>query len=94
MMKPINFIISVVILLLIPYINIFCEENPFATNGKLVFYSSTSIIPFELIGHKIFVKVKINNSPKNYRFLFDTGAFTCISEKLATKLTLKREAVL
>lgn len=38
--------------------------------------------------HLIFVEAKINNQPKKYHFVFDTGGLTAISEKLANELDL------
>lgn len=53
---------------------------------------NTTLIPFELIGHKIYVRVQINDNPQKYRFLLDTGALTMIDEKVAEELRLERSA--
>lgn len=46
-------------------------------------------IPFELYGHKIYVKTKINNS-NEMNFVLDTGAITIIDTEAAEKLNLER----
>jgi tetratricopeptide (TPR) repeat protein len=38
-------------------------------------------LPFELIGNGIFIKAKINNSEKEYNFIFDTGAAKVVIDK-------------
>jgi len=48
-----------------------------------------SIIPFEINGHPILIKVRLNNSHKEYKFVFDTGALTVISQRVAKELKLQ-----
>jgi predicted aspartyl protease len=48
-----------------------------------------SVIPFTLEGHPIFIKVRINNSKKNYKFILDTGALTIVSKQVAQELELQ-----
>lgn len=50
------------------------------------FYTS---IPFRLENGNILLKVKVNNSRKDYNFMFDTGATTMISNQLINELDLK-----
>jgi hypothetical protein len=58
--------------------------------GNPIFHSNNYIIPFQLRGHMIYVKVKLNNSSKNYNFILDTGAFTSIDEETSTELGLEK----
>jgi len=46
-------------------------------------------IPFELYGHKIYVKTNINNS-KELNFILDTGALTIIDTEAADELNLEK----
>jgi predicted aspartyl protease len=50
-------------------------------------------VPFLLSGHKIFVKVRINES-RMLDFVLDTGAITSINRKIAGELGLEEGAVL
>ena len=50
-----------------------------------------SVIPFDLDGHKIYVSVNINDHPKEYTFILDTGALTMIDEKVAEELYLEKD---
>ena len=59
-------------------------------SGTPVFGKDSSVIPVDLRGHKIYVKVKINDSQKDYNFILDTGALTAIDEKVAAELNLKK----
>ncbi len=45
-------------------------------------------IPFELKGHAILFNVKINDSPKTYKFAFDTGGITTINPRLFEELNV------
>jgi predicted aspartyl protease len=49
------------------------------------FYSE---IPYELQDGWTIIKVKINNNPKEFRFLFDTGARCYIADSIARELRL------
>ena len=53
---------------------------------------SVRSIPFELTGHRMCVTVKINENPKEYRFILDTGALTMIDESVAEVLHLEKGA--
>lgn len=53
-----------------------------------LFFSATAI-PFEYIDGKIIVKVDIKNQKHN--FIFDTGAFTILSDELKGQLSEKKE---
>ena len=47
----------------------------------------TRSVDFEYIGNLVFIKVKINNVPQDYRFLFDNGAsFNVISTRIAQNI--------
>jgi predicted aspartyl protease len=49
---------------------------------------SDSVVPFTLKGHPMLIKAKLNNSPKEYVFWFDTGALNMISKEVAKELSL------
>ncbi len=53
--------------------------------------SEESLVHFTQKGHIIFVKVHLNNSPKAYNFIFDTGSLTAIDNKVAKELNIKPE---
>jgi hypothetical protein len=59
-------------------------------SGTPVFERDSIVIPIDLKGHKIYVKAKINDSQKDYNFIFDTGALTAIDERLAKELNLEK----
>jgi len=48
-------------------------------------------IPFELSGHMILVKGRINNSSRDYTFMLDTGALTIVGKDLTSELGLTKE---
>lgn len=48
-----------------------------------------SVIPFELKGHPILIKCRLNNSTKEYKFMFDTGAITLVTPQVANELELQ-----
>lgn len=60
------------------------------SSGRPVFGKSECVIPFSLEGHRIIVKVRINDSSKEYPFMLDTGALTMIDSKAASELGLKK----
>lgn len=64
------------------------------TKGKpLIEGHKAHIVPFDYIDNHIFVKVKINNMEKDYRFLLDTGAgTTVINPRSAAVLNFKKAA--
>jgi hypothetical protein len=47
-------------------------------------------IPFDLEGHLILVTGQMNNSPKQYNFIFDTAALTVIDEHVADEFQLEK----
>lgn len=49
------------------------------------------VIPFELKAHVIVVKVKINDSNREFDFIFDTGGRMLLDKQLASELNLKRK---
>ena len=53
---------------------------------KKLFYTE---IPYKIENGFIIIKAKINNSIKDYNFIFDTGAITMVSEKLNSELKLE-----
>jgi predicted aspartyl protease len=61
-----------------------------AINGANLVNGQEYSTRFEVVDNTIFIKVKINNSNKEYNFIFDTGAINVIDEKLADELGLKK----
>ena len=60
-------------------------------SGQAVIQGKTDItVPFDLRGHAIIVKVKINENPREYNFILDTGAITFINEETANELDLEQ----
>ncbi len=53
---------------------------------KKLFYTE---IPYKIENGFIIIKAKINNSIREYNFIFDTGAITMVSEKLNSELKLE-----
>lgn len=51
---------------------------------------SESVVPFALEGHPILIKARLNNSQKEYVFIFDTGALTIIRQEVAIELNLAK----
>lgn len=51
---------------------------------------SESVVPFALEGHPILIKARLNNSQKEYVFIFDTGALTIIRQEVAKELNLAK----
>jgi hypothetical protein len=47
-----------------------------------------SAVPYTMAGHPIIIKAKLNNSEKEYNFIFDTGALTMIRQEVAKELDL------
>jgi len=48
-------------------------------------------VPFELRGHLILVKGKINGADRDYTFILDTAALTVVGEEAAKELGLAKE---
>jgi predicted aspartyl protease len=70
----------------------FCQSEimeKFAS-GRPIYATNESIIPFSLEGHRIIVKVRINDSNTEYSFMLDTGALTIIDQEAADELKLKK----
>jgi len=60
-------------------------------SGEAVIQDEIDItVPFDLRGHAIIVKVRINEHPKEYNFILDTGAITFINEETANELDLEQ----
>ena len=51
---------------------------------------SESIIPFSVEVNDILIKVRLNNSQKEYTFILDTGAMTLIRQEVARELGLTK----
>lgn len=58
-------------------------------SGTPVFQGDITTIPFQLFGHKIFIKIQIEDS-KVLDFIFDTGAITAIHERVAEELNIAK----
>lgn len=56
------------------------------------FFFKATVIPFELIEGKIVLKVTIKND--QHHFIFDTGAFTIISDELKDKINAKKSDII
>jgi predicted aspartyl protease len=63
---------------------------PGMTPGNVEKSNNEMVIPFELKGHIILVKCKINDSKETYDFVVDTGGRTFIDKTLANELQLKQ----
>ena len=50
-----------------------------------------TVVPFQLSGHIILVKGRINNSSRDYTFMLDTGALSVIGKDVADKLGLAED---
>ncbi len=59
-------------------------------SGKPVLHTESSTINMTLNGHKMLVKVTVNNNPEEFTFLLDTGAMTMISTRVAKKLNIEQ----
>jgi len=65
------------------------SQSPFG--GGTPFYNQrVSQIPIKISGHKIYVEVRFNNSPRTAWFILDTGAFSSLGEPLRRSLNLSR----
>jgi predicted aspartyl protease len=64
-----------------------CDGNEILAGGRLVSTNIVSEVPFEFFGSNMLIKAKINNSEKEYTFIFDTGASTVVSKKVADQLS-------
>jgi predicted aspartyl protease len=49
-----------------------------------------SVVPFTLEGHPMLIKARLNNSHKEYIFIFDTGALTMVRQEVAKELGLPK----
>ncbi len=88
MAKNLIRVIVVAIALLFAISNVaFAIQN----SGEVVVTTDEDIIiPFELQGHRMVVKVRFNDSPKEYNLMFDTGGLMMIGEDVAAELGLKK----
>jgi predicted aspartyl protease len=61
-------------------------------NSGVVFPNdyAESVVPFILEGHPILIKARLNNSQKEYSFIFDTGSLTMVNKKVAKELNLPK----
>jgi predicted aspartyl protease len=62
-------------------------------SGRLAADIGTQRIPFLLSGHKIFLRIRINES-RELNFVLDTGAVTAVDRKIAGDLGLEEGAAL
>ena len=65
------------------------SQAPFG-GGKPFYNQRVSQIPIKMIGHKLYVEVRINNSPRPSWFILDTGAFSSLGEPLRKSLNLSQ----
>jgi len=86
--KNISRIIVIIFTLLFTISNVaFAIPN----SGEVVVTTDEDIIiPFELQGHRMVVKVRFNDCPKEYNLIFDTGGLLMVSEDIAAELGLKK----
>jgi predicted aspartyl protease len=59
-------------------------------SGKPVLHAESSSIKMILDGHKMLVKVVVNDNSEEFVFLLDTGAMTMISSRVAEKLKIEK----
>lgn len=86
-----KFFLLLLVIIFLPSCTIL-QAIKLVNSGKVVPNNITkSVIPFELKGHPIFIKVRLNNSENEYKFMFDTGALTIISQQVAKELELQSE---
>lgn len=84
-MKMKNLLKKVFILIL--FINFGCKSTKnLLMNGDITITENVAKIPIDVKTKLPFVKIEING--KEYNFLFDTGAITCISSNLYKELQL------
>jgi hypothetical protein len=57
-------------------------------SGTPALLNERCVIPFQLVGHRIYVKTRLNDALKEYNFIFDTGALTAVDIKVAEELGL------
>jgi len=62
-------------------------DNSFKTK---ILNDTSAVIPFELQGHIIVIKIHIDDSPKAYNFVFDTGGKTFVNSAVAVELGLEK----
>lgn len=58
-------------------------------SGEIISKEFKKEIKFEYKHHYIILNVKLNDNPKEYRFILDTGAFSMISDEIVNELKLK-----
>jgi predicted aspartyl protease len=63
---------------------------PGPTLGNVEKSNNELVIPFELKGHLILIKCRINDSKETYDFVVDTGGRTFVDKTLADELQLKQ----
>lgn len=62
------------------------------TSGSVVQTAFYKKMTYEKLQNWIIITAKVNNSDKEYRFLFDTGAVSVVSSAMAKELGLKDKA--
>ncbi|MGB0863489.1 MAG: aspartyl protease family protein, partial [Saprospiraceae bacterium] len=62
------------------------------TSGSVIQTAFHKKINYEKLQNWIIITAKVNNSDKEYRFLFDTGAVSVVSSEMAKELGLKNKA--
>lgn len=85
--KFLNFIILLIIFCILSGCTTIKTVN-LVHSGDVVKNSRESIIPFSLTGHPILIKAQLNNSQKEYTFIFDTGALSILRQEVAEELGL------
>lgn len=78
------------LLILLCHLTLYSQTLDFFKTGRPICKTEKNEIPFETRSHIIYVKVQLNNSTKEYNFVIDTGAFTCIDQELAEEVGLQK----
>jgi len=85
-----NYLILLVIVVFLTSCSAF-KVIKLLSSGEVVATNYTkSVVPILMEGHPILIKARLNNSQKNYNFVFDTGAFTLIKQEVAKELDLPK----
>ncbi|PIE64188.1 MAG: hypothetical protein CSA26_09315 [Desulfobacterales bacterium] len=86
-----RFIITIFLMVITSVLNgcaVF-EATSIMNSGEVTFTNNMEkAVPFTLDGHPIRIKARLNNSPKEYNFMLDTGAFNIIRQEVADELGL------
>jgi len=85
-----NYLILFIIVVFLPSCTAF-KAMKLVNSGEAAPNNSTeSVVPFTLEGHPILIKARLNNSQKEFIFVFDTGALTMIRQEVAKELDLPK----